>query len=136
LWSNGSTNVSLLIEKPGTYWLEVIDQKGCTGRDSLKISSKLCPVSVYVPTAFTANGDGKNDVFKATVLGKTKLFELIVYNRWGEIVFQTNDPSRSWNGKLNGNDLGSGVFVWICRYAFEGDNKGTQLKKGTLTLIR
>jgi gliding motility-associated-like protein len=87
-----------------------------------------------VPTAFTPNRDGKNDSFRAMVFGNTKRFELAVYNRWGQVVFFTTDPSRGWDGKVAGINQETGFFVWTCRYQLEGGKES--FEKGTVSLIR
>jgi gliding motility-associated-like protein len=118
----------------GTYWLEVEDQSGCRGKDSIIIKPKECTTGVYVSTAFTPNGDGKNDVFKALVFGQVNKFEFRIYNRWGQVVFYTTDPIKGWDGKVKGLDQDTGVFVWTCRYMLVGEQE--KFEKGTVTIIR
>jgi gliding motility-associated-like protein len=112
----------------------VTDSKGCKGSDSILLRSKECMEGVYVPTAFSPNGDGRNDDFKAMAFGKIQGFELTVYNRWGEVIFKTNDRLKGWDGKVAGTEQRTDVYVWTCRYHFEGE--GEQVKKGTVTLVR
>jgi gliding motility-associated-like protein len=131
-WSTGSNATTITLDKSGQYSLEVQDSKGCVGRDTVLVNSKDCMKGVYVPTAFTPNGDGKNDLFKALVFGPVKDFKLTVYNRWGEIVFECSDPNKGWDGKIKGAELDTGVYVWLCRYSFEGAEK---VEKGTVTLV-
>lgn len=133
-WNNGSTTSSITIEKPGTYWLQVSDANNCKGRDSVNVALKDCMKGIYVPTAFTPNNDGRNDNFRAMVFGPLKSFRLTVYNRWGEVVFTTTDPFKSWDGKLKGADGDTHVFVWTCDYEFVGEKKSQT--KGTVTILR
>jgi gliding motility-associated-like protein len=134
LWSTNSRSSSITIDKSGQYWLEVIDQDGCKGRDTIIVSPSQCMTGVYIPTAFSPNRDGRNEYFKAMVFGMVKKFELIVYNRWGEVIFLTTDPTRGWDGKIAGLEQATGVFVWTCRYLLEGGKESNE--KGTVTLIR
>ncbi|MGZ4011661.1 MAG: T9SS type B sorting domain-containing protein, partial [Flavisolibacter sp.] len=134
LWNTGAITSSISVSRPGLYWLLVTDSKGCKGTDSIMVNSKECMAGVYVPTAFSPNDDGRNDDFKAMAFGNIKSFELTVYNRWGEIIFKTNDRFKGWNGKFGGMEQRSDVYIWTCRYRFEGE--GEQVKKGTVTLLR
>jgi gliding motility-associated-like protein len=134
LWSTGDIAANITVVQAGTYWLEVEDQSGCRGKDSIIIKPKECTTGVYVSTAFTPNGDGKNDVFKALVFGQVNKFEFRIYNRWGQVVFYTTDPIKGWDGKVKGLDQDTGVFVWTCRYMLVGEQE--KFEKGTVTIIR
>ncbi len=134
LWTTGESAPSISITKPGIYWLQVTDNNDCKGKDTIIVNLKECMKGLYVPTAFTPNHDGKNDEFKALLFGNIKFFELTVYNRWGEVVFRTNDPLKGWDGRVAGIEQNTAVFVWICRYQLEGDKE--KIERGTVTLIR
>ena len=113
LWNNNSNNMSLTVNQPGVYWVEVTDSNNCKGRDSINILS--CE-KVFFPNAFTPNNDGLNDVFKPTIFGALADYKLNIYNRFGQLIFQTSDPSKGWNGTLSGIPQLGGVYVWICLY--------------------
>ncbi|RYZ61202.1 MAG: gliding motility-associated C-terminal domain-containing protein, partial [Chitinophagaceae bacterium] len=132
-WSTGSSAQSLTITAPGTYGLQVQDQNGCIGFDVIEVRAKQCVAGIHIPTAFTPNRDGKNDVFRAMVYEKLKRFELSVYNRWGEQVFHTNDPLKGWDGSRGGHRLETGAYVWLCRYTLETGEERVQ--KGAVTLV-
>ena len=89
---------------------------------------------VLMPTAFTPNSDGLNDVIKPNLSGVKGLKRFSIYNRHGQIVFSTTREDHGWDGTFNGTRLESGVFVWIVEYSLEDDS--VRLQKGTLTLIR
>ncbi len=133
-WSNGMNSSSIQITNPGTYWLTVKDLNGCKGTDTIAIHPKDCIQGVYIPTAFTPNNDGLNDVFKALVFGDLLLFRLQVYNREGQLVFETTDPNRGWNGSFKSVEYSSATFVWQCTYQLA--NEAVAYKKGTVSLIR
>lgn len=133
-WSTGSTGNKIIIQSPGSYHLRVTDASGCEGKDSITVFAKQCLLGLYIPSAFTPNKDGKNDLFIPQVFGNLKQFKLTVYNRWGTVVFQTNDPQRGWDGMVNGFLQDNAVFVWVCSYQLEGLAPKTE--KGTVTLIR
>ncbi|RYY57534.1 MAG: gliding motility-associated C-terminal domain-containing protein [Chitinophagaceae bacterium] len=133
-WSTGSSASSISISSPGQYTLTVTDAKGCTGSDTITIIPKTCYMGVYVPNVFTPNSDGINDTFKAGVWGNVLRFRLQVFNRWGQLVYQTADPSKGWDGKVNGIPQETGVFVWQCTHHIEGQAPG--YLKGTVNLVR
>jgi gliding motility-associated-like protein len=133
-WSTGASGRKIMVQQPGDYWLKVTDANGCSGSDSITILPKQCMFGVYIPTAFTPNGDGKNDFFKALVFGKVLSFKLQVFDRGGQIVFQTTDPNKQWDGRNKGAEYSTGVFVWQCSYELEGQKPGFQ--KGTVTIVR
>jgi gliding motility-associated-like protein len=134
LWSNGSVGSSITITQPGHYWLEATDGNLCKGRDSILVAPKQCMQGFYIANAFTPNGDYKNDIMRPLLFGNVKSYRFTIYNRWGEIVFQTNELRKGWDGKFAGRLQQTGVFIWICNYQFEGAEDKTQ--KGTFTLIR
>jgi gliding motility-associated-like protein len=133
-WSNGSTERKITINAQGMYWLKVTDLNGCSGIDTTIVFTKQCMFGVYIPTAFTPYLDGKNDFFKALVFGKVMSFKLQVYDRAGQLVFQTTNPGEQWDGRYKGMEYSTTVFVWQCFYQLEGQQPGYQ--KGTVTLIR
>jgi gliding motility-associated-like protein len=112
----------------------VTDSFGCT-------STSTKPIIIYsscylaVPNAFTPNNDGKNDVLKVLNAIKTEKLEFNVYNRWGQLVYKTNNWKTGWDGKVNGTPQGSGVYVWFLKYT-DRDTKETRILRGTATLIR
>lgn len=134
LWSNGAATRSITIAQPGAYWLEVTDANTCKGRDSMVVNPKDCLKGFYIPNAFTPNRDGRNDLFRPLLFGIVKQYRFIVFNRWGEIVYQTTELQKGWNGAVQGSTQDTGVFVWTCTYQLEGENVKTE--KGTVTLIR
>ena len=86
----------------------------------------------YVPTAFTPNGDIKNDLLTPVLPGGSALEYFTIYNRWGQKVFSTTTIGAGWDGKLKGQLQPLSTFVWICRYIFRGNIIN---EKGTFTLF-
>ena len=134
LWSTGGIASTIIIKQPGIYWLQVKDDNDCIGKDTIIVNPKDCGKGFFVPTAFTPNNDGKNDLLQPILLGHVIQYRFWIYNRWGELIFETSDLTRGWNGMYKGQPQGSNVFVWRCMYQFEGE----QVKNdgGTFTLIR
>ncbi|WP_301928458.1 gliding motility-associated C-terminal domain-containing protein [Ferruginibacter sp.] len=134
LWSTGSTSNSITIQAPGSYILAVTDANGCKGTDTITVFPRQCITDVFVPTAFSPNGDGKNDLFRTTAFGTVQSFKLEVYDRWGKLVFESNDPNKAWDGLYKGRPYATTAFVWRCMYQLGGQSAVS--KKGTLLLVR
>jgi gliding motility-associated-like protein len=132
VWNNGVTSSSISITQVGNYSLTVSNYCG-SKNDEIIITKGIC--KLYVPSAFTPNNDGLNDVFRATYGENIIDFKLQVYNRWGQIVFESRDVRNGWNGKIKGFDQPGGVYVWLLMYKSVPELK-EQLMKGTVTLIR
>jgi gliding motility-associated-like protein len=116
----------------GTYIDTLIAFNGC---DSI-ISTNLTVVKnceVYFPSAFTPNNDSKNDVFKILNAHNLLEYNLSIYNRWGQKVFETKDYTAGWNGIYNGVLQPIGVYVWYSTFKLVGKNRQM---KGTVVLIR
>ena len=135
LWNTGSTGSSVDVGQPGVYWVVVTDAHGCRTTDSTVATGKECLVGLYVPNAFTPNGDGHNDRCRPVFYGVAVHFEFAVFDRWGQRVFETESPrTDGWDGTIGGVRAPAGVYVWYCRYQYSGRPEAMQ--KGTVMLIR
>lgn len=114
------------------YTLLVTDNGGCEVSDSLIV--RVTAPELLIPTAFSPNGDGVNDKFRVLNRDVEKL-NLQVYNRWGEKVYETNDPLSGWDGMYKGMIQPLGVYTWKCDYLLSGQTKNT-LAKGNVTLVK
>ncbi len=116
-----------------TYVLKVTNSNGCMDYDTVHITVYPGP-EVYLPTAFTPNGDGLDDQFMPMYIGIAKLSEFTVYNRWGTKVFTTRDIHEGWDGRFRTKLQELGVYVW---YVSGTDIAGHAFfRKGDVTLIR
>lgn len=116
------------------YRLKVTNANGCIGYDNIKVRVFNTGYDIFVPTAFTPNHDGLNDKFTPLPVGIVSDYLLMVFNRWGELIFQSNQPNFGWDGTLKGNLAPPGVYVW---YVKAKTLSGTMIeKKGTVALIR
>jgi gliding motility-associated-like protein len=119
------------------YYVTAVNQFGCKATDRLRIRviEDCAGKMVYVPNTFTPNGDGQNDVLKVFGPGVSSVKQVRVFNRWGQMVFETNDPANiGWDGTFNGQDLNPGVFVYYMDV--ECINGERTIKKGDITLLR
>ena len=136
--SNGLSNP--LIKNPVavltndiTYTVIARTPDNCISQDEISIRV-FKEADIYVPMAFTPNGDGTNDIFKPILVGIMQLNYFAVYNRYGELVFKTSEQGKGWDGLYKGKSQHTGAFVWVAEAI---DYKGNiVLKKGTVALIR
>ena len=134
LWSTGQSTSAIPILNPGLYTLQVIDSNGCIGTDSITITDSSCPQYVYLPNAFTPNGDGRNDIFRPVFAGAASTFRFAVYDRWGRAVFVTTTPGAGWDGTTGGRPQPAGAYVWECVYQLYKEPE--RIQRGTVILIR
>ncbi len=106
---------------------------GCKGEGYVRVRVYKGP-DIYMPTGFTPNGDGKNDRFTPFPVGIKEVKYFRVFNRWGQLMFSTTKIRDGWDGRLDGREQPTGVYVWMAE-AITNDNK-VITKKGTVTLIR
>lgn len=113
-----------------TYSFTAVSTNGCSVKKDLIV--KLF-VPFYIPTAFTPNGDGKNDLFRIPSGTTLDLKEFSVFDRWGNRIFVTQNISAGWDGKFKGKQEPTGIYV----YTIEASSGGKPVQiKGTVTLLR
>jgi gliding motility-associated-like protein len=101
-----------LFENAGTYPIAMIVQNAWGCADTIvKTITVENGFNIYVPNSFTPNQDGNNDTFYAKATGIAK-YNMIIYDRWGEKVFETTDVLKAWDGTFKGVDCKSDVYVW------------------------
>ncbi|GAB2809094.1 NHL domain-containing protein [Ferruginibacter profundus] len=134
LWDDNSTTAERTLKKPGSYSLQVIDAKGCSNTEVITVSLKQCLKGFYIPNSFTPNNDGINDGFRPLLFGNILSYNFTIFNRYGQIVFQSTDPSKFWNGSFLGSQQNRSVFIWTCGYQLEGE--AAEQRKGNVLLLR
>ena len=139
-WDPSSTLNNLFIPNPVAnpvinteYIVTGVDSNGCKGKDKITVLASLGNNTFNLPNAFTPNGDGKNDCFGLKGFGSSQKIYFIIYNRWGEKVFETNDINTCWNGQYKGHLVESGNYVY---YITAKTNCGDIVRKGNVILIR
>ena len=130
LWQDGSITDQYVVKRPGLYSVTVTNACG-TASAAITVTKGVC--DIYFPTAFTPNGDGKNDYFKILSNAAFEKYDLSVYNRFGQKIFESTNPSIGWDGTYKGEMLNGTTFVWYCTYKRQGKEAS---QKGTVTLIR
>ena len=127
-----TTDSSYVARQPGQYRVSVANACGSV-TDTVEVF-KDCDFEVHMPNAFTPNADNVNDDFGIPKLNKNKLLSFQVYNRWGQMVFQTNDRNKRWNGQLNGQQVASGIYTYVLIMKTLSGKAITQ--RGVVSLIR
>lgn len=112
----------------------VTDQIGCLDSASILVKVFTTNPQIFVPTGFTPNNDGLNDILKPIGVGIDRIEYFRVYNRWGQLVFSTTRNGHGWDGRIAGKNQTTGTFVWIVK-AVDYTGKSV-FQKGTSTLIR
>jgi gliding motility-associated-like protein len=131
-WNTGDSTQSISITEPGRYWLEATDQNGCKSVDSINV--KNSKDFIIFPNAFTPNADGLNDIFRPLSSNISK-FHMSIYNRWGQLMFETSDMITGWNGNIRSEKCPSGLYVYVVDYVVQ-DAVETKTNRGSITLIR
>jgi gliding motility-associated-like protein len=135
LWSTGATTQHLNVAEGGEYLLTVTDQYGCAYSDTVHVIENESSVDVFVPNAFTPDGDGYNDIFYPVALGYEK-FEMRIFNRWGEEIFMTENTANGWDGTYRTLNAQQGVYVYRLKYDNPCSDKKNIIKYGHVTLVR
>ena len=131
LWQDGSTAPVFTATAPGIYTVAVSTACGFYN-DAISVLKGKC--DVYFPSAFSPNGDGLNDQFHAITDLWLKEYNLKVYNRYGQLIFESSDARKGWDGTYRGQKQDSGLFVWMSSYT---NSLGiAKTLKGTVMLIR
>jgi len=135
-WEDGSNNQTLYADSAGVYYFTVVDVSGCVFADSIEIVELESEGMLFVPNAFTPNGDGVNDVFKAEGVG-VEMIELLVFDRWGNVVWKGSSTDASWDGSFQGSSTAPiGVYVYKLFYENPCINGKTETRLGHVTLVR
>jgi gliding motility-associated-like protein len=115
------------------YTITITDPKTCITVDTLQMLVLKKP-GYYLPTAFTPNGDGLNDIVRPYLVGMKSLKSFSIFNRWGNLIFYSTKEGEGWDGKSKGVPQDGGVYVWMLEF-YTNDNK-LITEKGTITVIR
>lgn len=126
-------NPTAILDRDMVYTVTARNSIGCVASDDIRIKVYKGP-DIYVPNAFTPDGNGVNDILRAIPVGIKDFRYFRIYNRWGTLIFTTNTPLTGWDGTIRGNRQTTETYVWMA----EGvDYKGYIVqRKGTVTIIK
>ncbi len=140
VWQNGSNSPTCPVPDIGWYWIKASLSATCASFDSVLVV--LCSLSnskLLIPNAFTPNGDGMNDVFSIICTGMDNDFEnnfqMQIYNKWGEVIFDTKSPADGWDGKSKGEKCPSGVYTYLIKYLDKSAGNKLKTVRGSVLLL-
>lgn len=135
LWSTTSTDSIITVNTEKNYTVRVKDYQCCENSDTTYVKV----FSYSIPNAFTPNNDGLNDVFRVSGLYRNIDFSMLIFDRWGRMVFESKNIDDGWNGMFNGQYCEPDSYVWMVTINFRGQDiitQGDVKFKGTVTLVR
>lgn len=130
---NSETSQTISVLMSGDYSVTVTNSDGCSASDQIHLKDS-CPMYIFTPNAITIDGDGLNDIFNWAGNMRMKTFRLEVFNRWGEKMFQTEDPKKGWNGIYQNQPVIQGVYWYLIEC--KDTNEEKHFLKGTITVLR
>ncbi len=132
---NGTGSTDVMINKQGDYNIVATDNFGCRRTFTTKVVEQKCSdCEISLPNAFTPNGDGLNDIFKPGSFCAISEYDLQIFNRWGQKVFESHNSETGWDGTFSGKKMQSGVYVYFINY--KTSSHLIKTTQGTVTLIR
>ena len=135
VWSSGATGPIISITASGSYEVTATNSCGSVS-DAINVVFSDCDCAIYIPNAFTPNGDGFNDVWKPVVC-PVQTYELMIFNRWGEMIWRTDEQTEPWDGRvIGGGDVVAQdeVYIYLVKLGIDGGN--SKRITGTVTLLR
>lgn len=133
LWEHsGESSREINVSQDGVYKVKIINQFGCSKTRTLTVMGP-CSARIFAPDIFTPNGDGINDTFKPIITGGV-LLKLMVYDRWGNIIFSDESNTPEWDGRLRGQIL-NGVFAYRLAYRTFMSNEES-VYRGVINILR
>jgi gliding motility-associated-like protein len=136
LWNDGTTNPVRTVHDSGTYWVYVSKDE-CEILDTVHVVTGFCTCWHNVPSAFTPNADGLNDIVKPAIQPGCNVsgYQFSIFNRWGEQVFTSDIPGKGWDGTYKGEPADMGVYMYSLQF-FTGVYDKQSAESGSITLIR
>ena len=134
LWQDGSVDPRFKAVEPGIYSVD-ISINGCVFEHEIDLES--CEKCLFIPNIFSPNGDGINDVFRTFPICDLTNYHQLVFDRWGNAVFESFSTEDHWDGTFKGSKATPDSYVYLIRYEINNDGKPlSQQRTGTLSLIR
>ncbi|MFN3951075.1 MAG: gliding motility-associated C-terminal domain-containing protein [Thermaurantimonas sp.] len=139
VWSTGDTAYAITVREPGTYTAYTYNE--CFAHtDTFTLYTRFCWdkeqafTTLYIPNAFTPNGDGRNDCFQI-VGDNLSSYQIQIFSRWGELVYQSDDVSQCWDGTHRGRPVPDGVYLYVIRHTDRHGNP-MPIRRGEIRLYR
>ncbi len=139
LWQDGSTDPTLVVNESGTYTIEMYDG-ACVLRDSVRVTVEECTYfRAYIPNAISPNGDGVNDVLQVFFPSNLTVaeFAIRIFDRWGNLVFESKDPDMAWGGDYRSQTLPGGVYIYALEVEYIDDRgSGREVITGDVSIVK
>jgi gliding motility-associated-like protein len=103
--------------------------------DSIAVSYQHCDCKFFLANAFSPNGDGRNDHFGPSFACTYSDYHLQLFNRWGQLIFESHDPTEQWDGSFKGKSVPEGVYVWRLKYQSALEYRAVE-RRGSVTVLR
>lgn len=132
-WQDGHTGPDYYIMQAGSYSVTA-ELDGCMASDELNVNYQPCECPIFIPDAFTPNGDGRNDKLHAIASCEVRGFQIQIFNRWGQLVYIGYNINDGWDGTFNGSPAEMGTYFYVL--TFNSQYRQTIERKGDITLIR
>jgi len=123
-----------IIDTSKTYSVIAESANGCIDTASVTVTVGTNTGDLFIPNAFTPNGDGKNDLFKVYGSSINQL-ELRIFSQWGQLLFESKDQQKGWDGTYGGHPQPTGVYLYAVKVTLYGQTSPI-IRKGSLNLIR
>lgn len=133
-WDNGTQSLKRGIKEAGIYYATITNTCG-SFTDTMVVTKQNCICNMYAPNAFSPNKDGLNDSFKVESDCDYQSFQLSIYNRWGERVFQSNDIHRGWDGTYHEKKCEPGIYCWTLSTITQGKGFVHAYRHGSMLLL-
>lgn len=133
-WNTGIKGPEIQFDSSGIYIIQ-IKSKTCELLDSVRVELIDCSCSILIPNAFTPDKNGLNETFRPLVYCPINKYSMQIFNRWGQLIYETTDAFDTWDGTYNGTICESGVYFYIIQYSSQISGRQSPLK-GTVNLIR
>lgn len=135
LWSTGATAASIYAIKEGKYWVKTETNNCGSQVDTIHVKLKVCECEMMIPNSFTPNEDNRNDYFFPVAQCEYSYYLLTVSDRWGNIVFSTNNINAKWDGRFKGNLCAEDIYVFKIESTEKGSDKKL-VRNGHISLFR
>ncbi len=138
IWNDGSTGRFIEPTESGAYIVNFMqNSSSCMAADTINVIIEDCVAECVVnaPTGFSPDGKGFNNTFKAIYTCELDYFEMLIVNRWGEVIFVSDNVTNAWDGTYKNKPVPIGIYSWYIKYNKVGENNRQSLS-GTVTLIR
>lgn len=134
LWTTGATSPTITVLDQGFYGVQITIDDTLVIGDTIFVDVEMCPPTLDMANVFTPNNDGVNDLFRPVTFSRLQNATMRIFDRWGNLLYESKDMNAGWSGTHNGEQCPEGVYYWTVTY--RGLNQKSARMAGNLTLLR